>query len=352
LHARAQPYGHNRVRFDTDVLDAAFDQAVLGMALVDLEGRYLRVNPALCRLLGRSASELVGCSVLDVTDPRDIDRSRTMLADARGGGQPTYELEKRYVHADGHPVWVVLSVALLRDAAGTPTCFLGQVLDISERKRAETERQRLLARLASAQQDERARVARELHDGLGQQLTSVALLAKGLEADAPRDLAVRLARLRQLAEASLGAARRLASTLRPVELDGRPLREVLGRLAHEVAELAGLRLAVDVAGLPCALSHDVEGVVYRVAQEALTNVLRHAAASSVSVVVRHSGGSLELLVEDDGKGFDRHVPSRRGLGLAHMAERAAAVGGELTVESPPGAGTAVRLTLPCRAKAQ
>ena len=228
-----------------------------------------------------------------------------------------------------------------------------------QRVRAATEaRERvqdvLLELVIEAQEDERARVARDLHDEIGQSLTSVLLalrLVEGALADTSPDIAEarqRVGEVRELAVAALADVRRLAFDLRPTILDDLGLAVALEGLADDFAQRHGLTLETFVDGpahLP-RLPAPVETVVYRVVQEALTNIARHAQAHGVSLVVRRSGSRLRAVLEDDGVGFDPAAVGQRALGLRGMSERAAVVGGSVEIASRPQAGTTVMLEVP------
>ncbi|MFP5318188.1 MAG: GAF domain-containing protein [Acidimicrobiia bacterium] len=213
-------------------------------------------------------------------------------------------------------------------------------------------RRHMLADVIDAQEAERARVSRDLHDDIGQALTSVLLglrLVEGSMAAEPLDTADvrrRLEDLRELAADALRRARQLAFDLRPTVLDDVGLLPALERLAADLAARSGLAVEV-VSGLPAEdrLAPEIETVVYRVVQEALTNVVRHAGAGTASVQLVSTERSVRALVEDDGRGFD---PSRTEghLGLVGMAERAELVGGRLDITSAPGEGTTVMVEVP------
>lgn len=211
--------------------------------------------------------------------------------------------------------------------------------------RLERERSDGNVRAISAQEAERERIARELHDEIGQQLTVVLLgLSRAVE-KAPPELAAELADLRDSARSGLDDVRRVARRLRPGVLDDLGLTTALASLASEVSERGGPRVERAVgAGLP-DLAPEVELVVYRVAQEALTNVLRHAAARSVGLSLTRRGDAVVLEVRDDGRGFDVDGATREGAGLLGMRDRAVLVGGTLRVDSDRG-GTRVRLEVP------
>jgi signal transduction histidine kinase len=215
-------------------------------------------------------------------------------------------------------------------------------------------RRELLTRIIAAQEAERARVARDLHDDVGQALTSVLLGLRLVEGslDGPGvdvdDARRRSAELRQLVADALRRARRLAFDLRPTVLDDIGLAAALERLTADVAERTGLTVGLDVGlGADERLAPETETAVYRVVQEALTNVARHARAGQVSVTVAWLGDRVRALVEDDGAGFDVGArPPGGHLGLAGMDERARLVDGTVEVTSTAGQGTTVVLEVP------
>ncbi|HET7488877.1 MAG TPA: GAF domain-containing sensor histidine kinase [Acidimicrobiales bacterium] len=205
-------------------------------------------------------------------------------------------------------------------------------------------RQALLAEVIAAQEAERARVARDLHDDVGQALTSVLLGLRLVEDAGPY-----IEELRELVADALRRTRELAFELRPTVLDDIGLTAALERLTQAVGARAALPVGLAVTGLDAGerLDPAVETVVYRVAQEALTNVVRHAAASEASVTVAVGPARVRVLVEDDGAGFEpRHPPPGGHLGIEGMHERVALVGGTLQILSEPGRGTTVVAELP------
>jgi signal transduction histidine kinase len=217
----------------------------------------------------------------------------------------------------------------------------------------EQERTQLLAKVIAAQEEERKRIARELHDEAGQALTSVLLGLKDLEdnSQTPAQKA-RAAELRGLTAGTLDLMRDMALELRPSTLDDLGLVAALQRYVSDYRRKYGIEVDFHPGSLAgVRLKPQMETALYRIAQEALTNVVRHAEAQSVSVLLDKRDGRAILVVEDDGKGFDVDQLRRTGspaqkLGLLGMEERAALVGGSLTIESRPGAGTAVFVEVP------
>jgi two-component system sensor histidine kinase UhpB len=223
------------------------------------------------------------------------------------------------------------------DVAALATAF-NDMLDRLESERRESGRQVLLA-----QEAERQRIARELHDEVGQVLTGVVLELEHAGRQAGEDEAARLATAREAVRRSLDDVRRIARELRPEVLDDLGLQSALRSLCTVAAAHESLHVERRFE-LEDSVSPEVELVIYRVAQESLTNVMRHSEASEVLVALRHVDGGLRLVVRDDGRG----LPARAngGSGIAAMHERALHVGGRLTVSSVAAGGTEVRLDIP------
>jgi two-component system, NarL family, sensor histidine kinase UhpB len=210
-------------------------------------------------------------------------------------------------------------------------------------RRLEAERRRAGSAALHAQEEERARVARDLHDEVNQSLTGLLLRLEAAREAAPPELEGELAETKALANQAMGELLSLARQLRPTALDDLGLAAAIegqvGRLGGEIES----SLAVD--GDFSDLGDDAQLVVYRVAQEALSNAARHSGAAKVEVRLRRTdGGGVLLEVSDDGRGF-AFDESERGLGIGGMRERALLIGADLTIESRPGRGTTVRLAV-------
>jgi two-component system sensor histidine kinase UhpB len=211
-----------------------------------------------------------------------------------------------------------------------------------QRQREQT--QRLADMVIRAQEEERRRVSRELHDEANQTLAGLMTTVDAAEEAAQRggaELAAVLERLRRLAAATLGDLQRIATELRPPALDEFGLVAALGRHVRERFAGAGMRVDFDIEGRRRRLPGAVEVALYRIAQEALTNVQKHAQARAVHVRLRFLPGVVRLDVSDDGVGFDDDRAPRLGLGLMGMRERASIVGGTVEVASRAGGGTRV-----------
>ena len=210
--------------------------------------------------------------------------------------------------------------------------------------RLETERRESGRRALSAQEEERGRIARELHDELGQMLTGVLLLID--EASRAREDRVQEAmnEAREAARSAIEDVRRIVRDLRPEALDDLGLTSAIKVLARDFERHTGVRLEQRLASTLPRLSADQELVIYRIAQEALTNVARHAEAAHVTLAVEAQHGEVRVTVDDDGRGFPGPATDDRG--IRGMRERALLVRGQVTIESRPRGGTRVCLSLP------
>jgi two-component system sensor histidine kinase UhpB len=279
------------------------------------------------------------------------DRERVMATRRElHAGAGRRDIEFRIVRPDGEVRWIFGRATVVRDESGHWLRAYGTHADITERKRAEEELGRraqqleaLSRKLIEAQEAERRAVARELHDDFGQVLTALKLNLQRRESDGSENI--------ELVDGAIARMRDLAQALRPPLLDELGLEEALRWYVEHEAKRAGLafRLAIDPLGQrpPAAL----EMTSFRVAQEALTNVIRHAQAHLVEVELSNADHTLELVVHDDGRGFDVAAARKRAIegesqGLISMQERVALAGGTLEIDSAPGRGTSVRAHLP------
>lgn len=221
--------------------------------------------------------------------------------------------------------------------------MLGAVADSTQELR------RLSQRILEAQEDERQRVARELHDQSAQSLTLVLVRLRLLERSADAEQARQeVKELRRLTAQALEEIRRIALELRPKILEDLGLGEALAWRVDELNAAGGVRASLQVMGLDRRLPKDRELVLYRVAQEALTNVARHAEARTARLVLEQTAGTVALSIEDDGVGFEVEavLAHPAGLGLSGIRERLALVGGTLRINSAPGQGTHLTATVP------
>jgi two-component system sensor histidine kinase UhpB len=265
--------------------------------------------------------------------------------------------EFRVVDGASAPRWLRMTGRPLMGSPGQPLTLQGVVADISGRKRAEAEQLDLLRGMALAQEEERRHIARELHDQVGQTVTGLSLGLKALEADIMKPgvesaILDRLSWLRTLV-ADIGQdIHRAAVNLRPADLDDFGLASALTALATNLSDRHGIAVDVRVVGIVARLPPEIETVVYRVVQEALTNMMKHAGPCRASVLLEQRASEIKLIVEDSGTGFDATDSKHDGpvrLGLLGIRERLRLVAGTLDVETAPGSGTTLFMQIPLSA---
>jgi signal transduction histidine kinase len=269
-----------------------------------------------------------------------------------------FELEEQQINAQQRAlkrfsVGATIGLLLLGIfIAAASTVYLARLEAISDKQKeraeeAEYELRRLSNQLVRAQEDERKTISRELHDEVGQILTGLRMELGGLwrgEGDA--EFRERLHSVKSLAEEALRNVRNLALLLRPSMLDDLGLGAALRWQAKEFTNRSGIPVSIDIQGDINNLPENFRICLYRAIQEALTNCLKHAHASSVSIMLVQDKDLVSATIRDDGAGFSPGTLRSRGLGLVGMEERVRALQGELTIASKPGQGTLVRIELP------
>jgi PAS domain S-box-containing protein len=313
------------------------------LSIVDREGLVRWVSPAVERTLGFTGAEIIGKPFVELMAVHEraafADRLAQLLREAGNTDWHTARMR----HKDGTTRELEnRSVSLIHHEA------VDGVLIVS-RDHTDEQRARWVEDVIAAQENERRRVARELHDSTGQTLISLLVSLSTLEKRAPAELQRDIAELRLRMSKAADEVGSLAKGLHPSVLDDHGLPAALERLSESFAA-TGLKIDTQLVGftegkrLPSAL----ETTLFRVAQESLTNVVKHASANTVSLTVDWRGAEVRLVVEDDGRGFDASATSRgrAGLGIRGIQERVTLVRGEVAIESAPDKGTAVYVRVP------
>jgi signal transduction histidine kinase len=296
--------------------------------------------------------------------PDDRMRLSEAVEQCLRGDRPI-EVEFRTVHKDGSVHWVRVIGKCQPIEEDGPKFLQGVIADIDHRKRADARHNALLRRLAQAQEDERRHIARELHDQVGQTVTGLAFGLKGLEQELEpvlreeekaRPLIERVRWLRNLTTEIGRDLHRVAANLRPTALDDLGLEKALRTYVADWSERYGVSVDIQSIGSNSRLPAETETVVYRVVQEALTNVLKHASASFVSILLESKRKYLRIIIEDNGRGFDTAaILADNGslsadgvphLGISGIRERLSLIGGSVMIESSPGAGTSLYVQVP------
>lgn len=343
------------MRLSKEFFQSTFDSAAVGMAVADVDGRYIKVNQAMCEFVGYSEAELLGMSYHDITHPDDLADNVRSRARMLAGELPKFQLEKRYLRKDGRAVWALMVVSEIRDKNGRMIASIGQMLDIDLQKQAEQallESRRQLRELSHHQkallEQERKHIAREIHDELGQRLTALKMDISLLRiAFGHNPELFRMAeRMRELAEGTIDVVRQIASNLRPAALD-LGLVPAIEWLLEDLQRRSEIRCRLYVGDDELTMDEARATVVFRLVQESLTNIARHAGARHVDVSLTRENDRLRLHVADDGCGFDPQAADKlHSFGLLGMRERVLALDGILLFDSSPGRGTAVSIELP------
>jgi two-component system, NarL family, sensor histidine kinase UhpB len=339
-----------------------FESAPNGVLVVDKKRRIVLANEKLDEKFDYERGELIGKPASILFPERFWDASKEAANTAIVSLKPP-QTGDRYTccrRKDGGEFPVELLINPITTRAGR--FAIVTIIDVTPRVQAAerlsaavSERDELRRRLMQAQEEERVRLARELHDQTGQTLTAAMLELKGLEIHYTEAGRSRIRTLRQRMEEIGKSLHRIARELRPASIDELGLNSALANYVAEWSQQFGIvadfhRGDVDLD----TLTDEKRTAIYRVVQEALTNVAKHAReATSVSVLVGRSGSTLQLTIEDNGRGYDAAapggtpgLPGRRGLGVAGMRERLALIGGELEIESSSGVGTTVFARIP------
>jgi PAS domain S-box-containing protein len=337
----------DRLQEQRALLDELFEQAPQAVALLGVDDRVVRVNREFTRLFGHTATEALGHPLTELIVPDELrDEYRRYAELVAQGHRVDVELVRQRKDRSRVPVAMIrVPVSVPGGQIATYAIFA----DISERKRADEALRTYPRRLMEAQETERRRVAGELHDEIGQALTAIGLtLASGQDLPPAMALA-RMAEARSLLEALIGRARNLAMDLRPAMLDDFGLAPALLSLVERYTGQTGVRIDLKQSGLEGRrFDSEIETAAYRIVQEALTNVARHAQAGEATVRLWARSDTLGIQVEDHGIGFDRQRvhASGRSVGLAGMRDRTSTLGGTLTIETSVGSGTCIIAELP------
>jgi PAS domain S-box-containing protein len=348
---------------------AMYDNAAVGVAVMTLDRRIVQVNQTAERMTGYSQEEIghIDPTILVIEEDRIMDRQN--FVELVEGKREQYTVEKRYIRKNGDIFWGRVNFSLVRGADGNPLYTIGMIEDITEEKRAaeklaaqEADHRRQLEQriterteelnLANerlrekAAQDavtaERTRLARDLHDAVTQTLFSTTLIADVLpdiwEMN-PDEGKRRLEELRLLTRGALAEMRTLLVELRPNALVEVPLPTLLRQLTEALSGRARINIQLSAEG-ERKLPADVQISLYRIAQEALNNVFKHAKANQAIVTLR-MGDTVRLTIADNGTGFDPSTVTADHLGVKIMRERADAIGAKLSIYSEPGEGTQI-----------
>ncbi len=356
-------------------LRAIFDYSAVGIAIINRQRKVVLTNPAIERMLGYDNASLRGREVAEFSHPEDDKRNMRLYDELMEGTRDYFQIEKRYRKKDGTIIWGQLTMSAIQGAGDKPEFAVAMVEDISDRKRSEqlmqrsreeletlvrertaeltmlNEQLRNLSRyLQDAREEERTMIAREIHDELGQSLTALKMDLSLLSRRLPKDLKPVLEKTKSMAgliESTIQSVKRISTELRPGILDHLGLPAAIEWQAGEFQKRSGIPCTVETEPDDIAVDRDRSTTVFRVFQETLTNIARHARATKVSVSLKQQADELVLHVRDDGRGITpKQMTDPGSLGLIGMRERVHYWGGSLTISGTRNKGTAVAVRLP------
>jgi PAS domain S-box-containing protein len=361
----ARKRAEEKLRASNQLLQALLNSSPLAIAASDPERRLTIWNSAAERMFGWRRDEVLGQPSPVV--PPGLEGELETLYGRLSRGEDVVDFETKRLRKGGTRLDVSISLAPLRDREGMPSGSVGVFADVTERKRAREElqrsldllrsandeRRRLLERLVRAQEEERQRIAADIHDDSVQALTALALrlgIAGGQTKDP--DTAQILRNAERQTQTAIQRLRRLMFELRPPALDRDGLVEALRLYLDETRDHSGIDVKLETS-LVTEPSEETRAVIYRIAQEAIVNVTKHAHASSLETRVEERAGGIWVSVKDDGKGFSPESAKTQAghVGLDSMRERAELAGGWWRIGSAEGSGTTVEFFLPSRTEA-
>jgi len=330
-----------------------FEEAGLGIDLVDFQGYLIEFNPAFQAMMGYSPEELRNMTFSDLSHPADLDESRQLFQELITGKRDRYQIDKRYIRKDGGIVWGRVAISSVRSVAGEPQYAIAMVENITVKKQMEAELAELERRLIDRREIDRLQLAQELHDGPLQDLHSAIYQLNPLQEWIKAEAGLhQLKGTQDTLYQIIDTVRNICKELRPPALAPFGLEKAIRSHAGQIQEMhPELQIALDLVSDRQSLPEHVRLALFRIYQNALANVIRHANARHILIHFDMDAEQIILDIQDDGQGFK--VPTRwiewvrQGhFGLVGSAERAAALGGHLNIESQPGQGAAVRVVIP------
>ena len=326
-----------------------FEEASLGIAIEDLEGRLLLANPALCRMLGYGREELCSMSCDQFASAEDSQDDWAHFQQLRAGAIDHYSLEKRYIRKDGARIWGRLNVSLLKSGDGGSPLVVALVEDISDRKLAEEALSGVSGRLIEAQEQERTRIARDLHDDINQRLGLLAIELQRLKMEVPDssvEVLRRMDELRNQASTIAADIQALSHRLHSPRLEYLGIVAAMRGFCQEFGEQQKVEVDFRSHDLPSPVPPNVALCLFRILQEALHNAAKHSGAQRFTAQLSGTPVEIRLTVSDTGVGFDLEAAMKgRGLGLVSMQERIKLVNGTISIGSKPG-GTTIDARVP------
>lgn len=326
-----------------------------GIWTTDLDFRITYITPSIRPIIGYSPEETMGMTLDQLIVPSSLPGAIAIVKKQmaienrkRKTLSRTWTIEIEMYHKDGFTVWAEVKTTFLRDEQGKPIGLLGVTHNITERKRSQDALRNFSTRLVAVQEQERYRIARELHDEIGQSLTGLRLSLELMQDLPSTRFQGRLSEAQALINDLMTRVRDLSLELRPPMLDDLGLLPTLLRHLERYEAQTHIRVDLKQKGIHRRFSPDLETAAFRIVQESLTNIARHSQALEAYVQIIASSRLMRISIQDNGIGFDPQMMLARAnsSGLAGMQERVSLLGGHLKIESSPGKGTLITASFP------
>jgi PAS domain S-box-containing protein len=354
-----------QVRESESRLRGIFYGAAIGIALFDLEGQIVEPNPALSKITGFTNEELCAFYLNDLFERGASNRINELFSKLIEGRRDFFQIEERFRHKAGKDLWIRMTVSQYQDQQMPVGFGVGLFEDITERKQAEEkvkqagkQMRELSRKILDAQEDERKRVAQEIHDSIGGHLAAIKFaLEEKLESmgQNPSSTGISLEKIISYVDEAISESRRISINLRPSLLDDLGLLATISWFCREFEKVhMGLLIEQQLEVQEDEIPEMSKVVIYRVLQEAMNNVAKHSDATQVRLRLAKSGNRIEFSVADNGRGFDpeekfSESTTVSGFGLEGMRDRTILCGGRFEIASKKEEGTTVHISLPCGA---
>jgi PAS domain S-box-containing protein len=332
-------------------LRVAIDEMGMGLAQISLKSQWLSFNPRLCHMLGYSEQELQRAPVERFFRIPHLHSNESERGQLQAHGNLIPAIESRLIRPDGTPIWLRTVYSVIRnETTGQTRGLMVLVEEITSQKKAEQQQQEFAGRLMTAQETERSRIARELHDDIGQSLAILSVQLQRAErpvSDQPGRYHPGIAELCSKVQEVATRVTRLSRQLHSSTLEYLGLTKAVRGECKEFSETQRIPVECSCDEIPRELDDEIGLCFLRVIQEALHNIAKHSRATKVKVELTGNSTELSLLVSDNGVGFDlEQARLAGGIGLISMRERTHLVGGEFRLTSGPGVGTQIMVRIP------
>lgn len=349
-HRRADEALKKSERRYRDLFDSASDAIIIR----DLEGNIFEVNEAASELTGYTVEELTSMNISQFLTPESFETTMEKQRRQLEGEAASQRYELGLIRKDGTRAVIEAMISIVKEE-GHPVAVQATVRDITEQKRMSDSIRFYLQKVLVAQEEERKRIARDLHDDTSQSLLLLTHQLDAIASDAdealPQSARDRLNQLHGLAVETLSNVRQYAQELRPAILDDMGLVAALEWMADKLSSEGRAEVEVQVSVSDADLPREVQLVLFRIAQEAVSNIRKHAAASKATIALESGEGKIRMTISDNGRGFDVPIPLNSigdsgKLGIVGMLERAELLGATFSIESTPDRGTTVSVEIP------